>query len=227
MNKLTLPYFALLTGLLPIIAVNVAYLTGVNNGHLPSCIPYLEGCTSISATGRLPPESLIFRATMIPTAIFMATYWWINYVWLMSIGDRPTFGNRVMLCLGVIAAIFLIVYTIALGAVGPQFAMQRRIGVTFFFSFTFFAQLLLVYRIDQIMQTGKQAFLKISYRAKLLICILMLLLGITLSPLKVIFPDNDHLDNIIEWNFALLMNSYFIVTFFTWRKSSFKYSFKK
>ena len=225
MNKLTLPYFALITGLLPIIAANAAYLIGVSNGHLPSCIPYLEGCTSISSTGRQPPESLVFRATIIPAAVFMAAYWHLNYAWLMAIGDRPTFGNRAMLWLGIIAAIFLIVYTVALGFIGPEYAMQRRIGVTFFFSFTFFAQLLLAHRINQLMQTGKYAFLETPYRAKMVICILMLSLGVISTPLKAIFPDKYYLEMIIEWNFALLMYLYFIVTFFAWRRSSFDLKF--
>jgi len=53
----------------------------------------------------------------------------------------------------------------------------------------------------------------------------MLLLGVTISPLKAIFPDKEHLEIVIEWDFALLMYSYFIVTYFTWRMSSFELKF--
>jgi hypothetical protein len=216
---------ALITGILPIVSVNIAYLLAAISHHVPLCIPYLEGCTSISATGRLVPESLFFRATMIPAAIFMMAYWRLCYEWLMVCGDKRDIGNNTMLWLGMIAAAFLIVYTVALGLIGEQYALQRRIGVTFFFSFTFLAQLLLLNRIKLLSQAGVQTIHLKTYRAKLCVCIIMLLLGLVISPLKALYPENDYLENIIEWNFALLMYIYFIMTYFAWRASNFTAKF--
>ena len=45
-------WLALLTGLLPLLVVNIAYVMSAGGGHIPQCIPYLQGCTSISAAGR-------------------------------------------------------------------------------------------------------------------------------------------------------------------------------
>ena len=45
-------YLPLVAAVVPIIGINLAYWIGVDNGTLPSCIPYVDGCTSISSTGR-------------------------------------------------------------------------------------------------------------------------------------------------------------------------------
>ena len=46
----------------PLVTINVCYVLGVSLDHLPACIPYLSGCTSVSSTGRIAPESLLSKA---------------------------------------------------------------------------------------------------------------------------------------------------------------------
>src|SRR4030067_2814682 len=135
---------ALLTGILPIISANIAYLVAAQLGHLSWCIPYLDGCASISATGRQAPESLFFRATMIPAAVLMMAYWRLNYEWLLINGDRNSLAGVAMLWLGTTAAVFLVIYTVALGHIGEEYALPRRIGGTLFFGFSYLVQLLLL-----------------------------------------------------------------------------------
>ena len=62
-NLRALPLWA---AVVPLVTVNVCYLIAVGMEHVPACIPYLSGCTSVSSTGRIAPESLIFRAGMLP-----------------------------------------------------------------------------------------------------------------------------------------------------------------
>ena len=50
----------LITALAPLLGINIAYWMGVEYGNLPSCNPYLDGCTSISSTGRYPPGDRLF-----------------------------------------------------------------------------------------------------------------------------------------------------------------------
>jgi hypothetical protein len=72
----------LITGFAPIFAVHVSYLIGIRAGVLRACIPYIEGCTSISATGRYPPASFLFKSVMMPEAILLALYWLFSVAWL-------------------------------------------------------------------------------------------------------------------------------------------------
>ncbi|KAF0192661.1 MAG: hypothetical protein FD165_431 [Gammaproteobacteria bacterium] len=222
MELRTLP---LVTGLLPIGAVISAYLIAAYFGHVPSCVPLFDGCTTISSAGRDAPESLLFRATMIPTAMLLMLYWRLAGEWLIRSGDPRTRAGRVMIWLGSIAAVFLIVYTVALGFIGEHYALQRRIGVTLFFAFTFLAQLLLVHRLGQLIQATRQTTLQPAYRIKVSICVAMLALGLAVSPLKAIYPDHTFIENIVEWNFALLMYLFFVATSLAWRSTSFAAEF--
>ena len=77
---MSLNFLPLLTALLPALAINFCYLLAASQGHVPWCIPYLEGCTSISATGRQAPESYLFRALIIPTAVLLVFYWRLSHI---------------------------------------------------------------------------------------------------------------------------------------------------
>lgn len=215
----------LITGLLPIGAVVSAYLIAAYLDHVPACVPLITGCTTISATGRDAPESLLFRATMIPTAVLLLLYWRLADEWLMLHGARRGGAAHAMRWLGGIAALFLIVYTVALGFIGPHYALQRRVGVTLFFSCTFLAQLLFVRRLQRALQSRPQPALRTVFRIKLGICVSMLLLGLTVAPLKAIYPDDAVIENVVEWNFALLMYLFFIPTWLAWRITGFEARF--
>ena len=75
---------ALVAGLAPLIAVNLAYVIGVNAEVIPACTPYWDGCTSISAAGRYPPGDRLFRAVMLPQAVILAVTWYLAAHWLRS-----------------------------------------------------------------------------------------------------------------------------------------------
>ena len=66
---------ALLTALLPFLSVQLTYLVAASHGLVDWCFPYLDSCSSISAAGRKPPASYLFRATMLPSAAIMMAYW--------------------------------------------------------------------------------------------------------------------------------------------------------
>jgi hypothetical protein len=55
-------------------------------GLMPWCIPYIDSCTSISATGREPPAFFVFKALMIPAAMLLMAYWLLNARWLRQLG---------------------------------------------------------------------------------------------------------------------------------------------
>ena len=43
---------ALVTAVAPIVFIHLTYLISAAQGYVPWCIPYIDSCTSISATGR-------------------------------------------------------------------------------------------------------------------------------------------------------------------------------
>jgi hypothetical protein len=44
----------LLVALIPFAAAHLAYAISIDAGHVPGCVPYVEGCTSISPVGWVP-----------------------------------------------------------------------------------------------------------------------------------------------------------------------------
>ena len=72
----------------PLVAIHSCYLLAAQNGHVPWCLPYIDSCTSISATGRHRPESLVFRAAIMPSAALMLVYWTLVERWLRTLELR-------------------------------------------------------------------------------------------------------------------------------------------
>jgi hypothetical protein len=202
---------ALVAGVLPIVIVHACYGLSVQAGIVPACIPYLTGCTSISATGRHGVSWVLFKAGMIPTAIVMAAYWVRCRDWLLALGRSDGRVLRAMLVLGVVSALFLILYTMFLGSKGDFYDLMRRYGVTVHLSFGVLAQILLTRELLAL-EDGRVP--RALVRGKLLVITLLLGLGLGSIPLKNFVADKKYLENAVEWNFAALMALYFVLT---WR----------
>lgn len=201
-------------GLLPIVGVTVSYLLAIAEGHVASCFPFIKGCTSISSTGRSPPEAYVFRATLIPSAILLVLYWRLVYVWLRGAGGSLPPSVRVLPYLGAFAAVFLLIYANVVGAIGEVFALQRRIGVTVFFASNMLAQMLFTRQLLILRQQGHIPRKNRIPDIKLWLCGLMLACGLLILPKYLTGWDTD---NIVEWNVALLGHLYFLATYALWR----------
>ena len=79
MKLWVLPFFI---GILAIFSGNLAYLVSLNEGLVDACLPYLEGCTSISKTGRHGLASILFKLTILPVMTLLSAYWLISYTLL-------------------------------------------------------------------------------------------------------------------------------------------------
>src|SRR5690606_9868470 len=72
----------LLVALVPFVAAHVAYAISIDAGHVPACMPYVEGCTSISRAARHGLGNLVFRPLMLPCALLLALPWLAARRWL-------------------------------------------------------------------------------------------------------------------------------------------------
>lgn len=221
MNVRAIP---LLAALLPFFAVHATYLVAASHGLVDWCNPYIDSCTSISATGRKPPASYLFRATMLPSAVIMMAYWWLNHAWLASLcrerGLRQSRANRWMLGLGILACIGLILYVTVLGERGDTWRAQRRVGTILFFSFTFISQLLLLAQLRRLQPAGVKPGL---LRAMWGICFGLLAAGL----LTVLLDAWDEawyetVEDAFEWVLTLLLQSNFLLGYFVWRQAGWR-----
>jgi len=213
-DRFSIAWFALLTGLLPLCVINLSYIGAASGGHIPLCFPYLQGCTSISSAGRYGLSYFFFKGGMIPAALVLAVFWVLCRSWLRAIGDTDAGMVRAMVWLGCISALFLILYTIFLGSKGDFYNLMRRFGVTFYFSFSYLAQLILLLRLERLQKAGHLALPRYILRGKFTIVVGLLVLGLGSIPISNFVVDKHQPENAVEWTFALLMVSYY---FFTWR----------
>jgi Frag1/DRAM/Sfk1 family len=211
---------ALVAALLPFFAVQLTYLVAASHGLVDWCNPYIDSCTSISATGRKPPASYLFRATMLPSAVVMMGYWWLNYVWIGSLRDRSGSNqwlNSWMLWLGILANVGLIMYVTVLGERGDAWATQRRVGTILFFSFTFLSQLLLLAQLRRLHLERVNVRL---LNAMWTVCSALLFLGVLTVVLDAWNEAwYESVEDAFEWVLSLLLQSNFLLGYFVWRQA--------
>jgi hypothetical protein len=205
----------LFVGIAPVVGVAVAYWLNVQAGALPACMPLFEGCISISATGRYSPGNLLFRAVLLPQAALLIFVWWYAVGYLDVLVARPRIRQAIMV-FGVIGAIALVVYVTFLGTQQPFYEFMRRFGIYFYFLGTALSQILFTLAIP-----------RSRLRTVMLFVIgIPFILGLINLALKVIILDSGTIENRIEWISALLMQSWFVLLYFVWRRSGFTVDFR-
>jgi hypothetical protein len=223
---MNLRFIALLAALLPFAAVHLTWLVAASQGHVDWCNPYLDSCTSISATGRQPPASYLFRATMLPAAVVLALYWWCNYAWLRALpgADGRIRRLRWMLWLGLLASVGLILYVTVLGEAGDAWRFQRRAGTVLFFSFTFLAQLMFAAELRRC--SRHVAGISGLAAGMFGVCCLLLALGLLTVVLQawdgVLY---DSVEDAFEWILSLLLQSNFLLGYLVWRRAGWRLQF--
>lgn len=213
---------ALLAGLLPIAAAHGAYLLNIySSSELTAefvCMPYLEGCVSISRAARSGPGLLPFRWVTLATVPLLLLTWWHLRDWLRSLRIGKDCGKdhraSAMAALGMIGAVFLVMYITALGNEGDWYGWQRRYGVTLYFGGTALAQLLLVWILWPLRRALLDGLLLRPVTLLTLLVSLQWALGVFSAFKKLIFEDPlliDQIENVIEWWYALAMSLAFLV----------------
>ena len=216
-------WLPLLAGVIPVLAGTLAHWLGAHNGVLPACNPWLDGCTSISATGRNPPGSYLFRAVHMPYATILAVIWYFCSAWLAVLcGNAHQAKIRTMLIGGVVAAISLIVYVTFLGTSEPIYEFMRRFGIYGYFLGTAIAQLMLSLTLAAFATQNDALDLKRLAWLMLALVTLPFILGILNLVLKVVVDDYGAGQNRIEWITNLAMQVWFVLLYVAWRRTGFR-----
>ncbi|MBT8081275.1 MAG: hypothetical protein KJO56_02495 [Gammaproteobacteria bacterium] len=201
----------LLTALAPIIGINLAYWIGVQYASLPECIPYIDGCTSISSTGRYPPGDRLFRAVMLPQAVLLTVTWYLTALWLRA--QQPDVRHITTILVGGIGgAAALILYVSYLASNDPFYEIMRRSGIYFYFVLTALAQIVTT------LSMGRSRLRSVM----LFIMAMPFVLGFYNFFQKAMLGNRGDLENSIEWIVSLLMQVWFICLWLAWRRSRFE-----
>jgi hypothetical protein len=188
-------------------AVHGAWLLSRAAGHVPDCVPHLEGCHSVSEAARHGAANVLFKALMIPNAFVQAWTWMIAARWVATRTGAPE-ANRGLVPLGILAATALVVYAIALGSDGDLYSWLRRYGIKFYFASTFCAMLVFVRQLRHV-AAGSPATSILLWT-----CVAMLVMGMAnvLAPLAGVDEDfKDNFRDALEWQLVTLFTLWFLM----------------
>lgn len=222
---------ALIITLLPLLVTNAVYLLSAARGFVPWCIPYIDGCTTISQAARSGDSIFIFRATMIAYGVLLIWFWLYAKHWLNLLYRHPTKTASVIFWLGLVGAVFLIIYVDFLGSTGEVNRFMRRYGIMVFYTFTPLAQLFMLRQHFIILssmseKTSRPTAIKYPVLLyQLVVLLLMLVIAIVSTLLDINQKKSYQSENIVEWNFSLLLNLYFLGLVFLWK--DYRYFLKK
>ena len=208
----------LIITILPLLSTNGVYLLSAYQGFIPWCLPYIDGCTTISQAARSGNSIFIYRATMITYGVLLIGFWIYAQQWLNLLYGHTTKIARIILWLGIVGAIFLIIYIDFLGTTGEGNRFMRRCGIMIFFTFTPLAQLLMLEQHYNILPSLPDGTIKPAVlKYQLFVLLLMLIIAIISTTLEATQNKTYESENIVEWNFSLLLNMYFLGMIFIWK----------
>ena len=209
---------ALVAAIVPSVAILLAFYLSASAGAIPMCNPLIDGCASISATGREPPGALVFRAVQLPYAVLLAVLWTLSATWLGQLDAARRSTRRWILGLGLVGALALVVYVTFLGTTTPIYSFMRRFGIYFYFLGTVLAQLIVAARVAAV---GDAWPLRRIGQYMLGCALFPFALGVLNLALKSILADPDAPENAIEWIASLSMQAWFLGLYLAWRRSGF------
>jgi hypothetical protein len=210
----------LAAGVLPALAVVIAFNLAVAQGQFPYCNPLVEGCVSISRAARHDLPNIVFRALLLPGATLQAIVWLLTGPWLRRLGAPDDRLLRLLPWIGVTAAVFLVLYGTFLGTEGPGYQWMRRYGVVVYFGFTCIAMLIVGGAAQRV--TAATGELRHAGLLLYALCAALPLLGVinSTSPLYLTSQAaQDALGNVTEWWGALVFTVFFVVLAWLWRRT--------
>jgi hypothetical protein len=155
---------------------------------------------------------------MITYGVLLIVFWIYAQQWLNLLYGHTTKIARIILWLGIVGAIFLIIYIDFLGTTGEVNRFMRRYGIMIFFTFTPLAQILMLEQHYNILPSRPEDAIKPGVlKFQLIVLLLMLIIAIISTTLEATQNKTYESENIVEWNFSLLMNMYFLGIIFIWK----------
>jgi hypothetical protein len=218
-----------LVALVPFAAAHVALAVSIEAGHVPACVPYFEGCTSISRAARHGLGNHLFLLLMLPSALLLALHWLSVRAWLRERHPDPRAGIS-LIWLAPFAGVALATYAAFLGTDGEIYRWLRRYGAQLYFASVYIAQLVFLHRYRQLFAHDESKNLGGKRIAALMLAInlIMLVLGVGYTVVANAFDEDmlkDRMENLLEWHIGLLMTGWYLLQAAIWRRSGFRFRF--
>ena len=216
----------------PLIAINLCLFISQNYeflegtiftvdqlGRSAFSIPYLDGSLSISRASRTFPQYLIFKPTMIITAILLY-YYWNNNNRLVN-KYKITNINYKFKTFGILSAVFLAIHSIFLGIKFDIqiYKLMRRVVLLLFIIFEIIAQGMLVYHFFKIKDKISGLINKKVLILKAILVSILATVAILSLPI-LLDKGNTHFKHALEWNYFVGVVLFYLFTRFLWKRTT-------
>ena len=221
--------------IVPFVAVNTCLLL-VTQFHslfpnqediIHNTFPYFDGGASISRTARPYPSWLVFKPAMFLTSFLLIKYWLFNRDIIKYFGgDHKNLKKLVFF--GIASAIALTIHAIFLGIKfdNDLYKLFRRIIMLSFIVFEIIAQAYLVATFWSIKDKLKD-FINLNILSlKIILVSLLVIVAVISIPIISLPGDNffgiqlKFLKHALEWDYFLGVITFYLLTFFMWKKLS-------
>jgi|TARA_B110000046_G_C13003418_1_gene403233 hypothetical protein len=218
---------------IPLISINLCLFISTNSplfehtifrvdyiGRSGFTIPYLDGSLSISRASRTYPQFLIFKPSMIITAILLYFYWCKNNLLINHFKSTPGKRNTFMI-FGVLSAVFLAIHSLLLGLETDIkiFKFLRRVVLLSFIIFEIVAQSILVINFYKLKIKLLNLFNPNILRLKMWLVSLLIFVALLSIPI-LIKSGNVHLKHGLEWNYFIGVILFYLFTRFFWKRNN-------
>ena len=182
-------------------------------------IPYIDGSTSISRLGRVFPNYIIFKPLMICVGLFICFFWSYQKKFFSLHNLNKNLVNRMYIC-GLVTGICLIIHIFFLGiSIDNNF---YKLFIRVVLSLTVICSILSKYFFINILKNYYQSIVMNNIFFTLQYFLVYILIFILLLSIPLLFfqiPKSYIL--IIEWNYFVLIFSFYILYYLSWRNYSF------
>jgi hypothetical protein len=187
--------------------------------------PYFDGGASISRTARPYPSWLIFKPAMFLTSFILIRYWFYNKQ-IIEFFDFNNKHKRKILFFGIASAIALTVHSIFLGIKfdNDLYKLFRRVIMLSFIIFEIVAQAYLVISLYSFRNKLEKYINKLFLKLKLILVSTLIIVALISIPIislpgDLVFGVNlKFFKHALEWDYFLGVISFYLLTFFMWRK---------
>jgi hypothetical protein len=215
----------LVAGLLPLLATAIAATISMQQGLVPACNPFVDGCTSISRAARHGLANHVFRALMLPAAVLQAITWLLLARWLRAVAEgaepAPKLpGLRWLAGLGLAAGIALVTYGAFLGTEGAAYRLLRQYGTVVYFGFTCLAMVIAGGCIQRLIAARQLPLAAHTGHTLMGLAAVLVSLGVLNAAMAPLLGPEGKLrmENVTEWWGALIFVVVFcILAFLAWR----------
>ena len=220
--------------IVPFIAVNTCLLLITQfHGLFPNqesiihnTFPYFDGGTSISRTARPYPSWLIFKPAMFFTSFLLIRYWLYNKKIIEFFDKNHKYVKKIVF-FGIASAIALTIHSIFLGIKFDNdfYKLFRRVIMLSFIIFEIVAQAYLVATFYSFRHKLNNCINIKFLKAKIILVTTLIIVAIISIPIISLPGDNfmginlKFLKHALEWDYFLGVISFYLLTYFMWKKN--------